>query len=158
MNERNHVIDDLAEYAVGALRGRTKARVEAHLRDCAECRRELTALERTGDLLNAVPLEPAPQHTWEAVRGRIASRAPAPARPRLSWVFAVGAVALVMIVIGLSFVLRPVGDVASDVIVAAEPDDAMLVTIEGYLPATWSAPLADEAAVGLRFAYLEGDG
>ncbi len=156
MNERNHVIGDLAEYAVGALRGRRMARVEAHLRECAECRKELAALERTGELLSAVPLERAPQRTWAAVRGRIASRAPA--RPRLSWAFAVGAVALVVIVIGLSFVLRPVGHVASDVIVATEPDDAMLVTIEGYLPATWSAPLADEAAVGLRFAYLEDGG
>jgi hypothetical protein len=63
-----------------------------------------------------------------------------------------------LVVIGLSFMLRPGGDVASEVIVATEPDDAMLVTIEGYLPTTWTAPLADEAAVGLRFAYLEEDG
>jgi anti-sigma factor RsiW len=156
MNERNHVTDDLAEYAVGALRGGAKARVEGHLRDCADCRKELAALERTGELLSSVTLEGAPAGTWQAVRGRIASRAPAPARPRLAWALAAGAAALLVIVIGLTFVLGPVGDVEPYVIV--EPDDEMLVTIEGRLPATWAAPLADEAAIGLRFAYLEEDG
>ncbi len=156
MSERNHVIDHLAEYSVGALKGRAKARVEAHLRDCADCREELAALERTSQLLSAVPLEAAPRHTWEAVQRRIADRAPAPARPRLAWAFAAGAAALLVIVLGLTFLLGPVGDVGPEIIV--QPDDEMLVTIEGRLPTTWAAPLADEAAVGLRFAYLEEDG
>jgi anti-sigma factor RsiW len=158
MSKQNHVIDDLAEYSIGALHGRRKARVEAHLRDCADCRKELAALERTGELLSAAPLEGAPAGTWEAVRRRIESRAPAPARPRLGWALAVGTVALLVIVIGLTLMLGPVGDMGSDVVVATEPDDQMLVTIEGRLPTAWAAPLADEVAVGLRFAYLEDDG
>ena len=41
----------LADYVEGSLRGRARARVEAHLRDCADCRAEVAALERTGELL-----------------------------------------------------------------------------------------------------------
>lgn len=158
MSKMNHVIDDLPKYSVGTLRGRRKARVEAHLRECADCRKELAALERTGELVSAAPLEGAPADTWEAVRRRIESRAPAPARPRLGWAFAVGAVALLVIVVGLTFVLSPIGHMGSDVVVTTEPDDQMLVTIEGRLPTAWAAPLADEVAVGLRFASLEDDG
>jgi len=160
MTDCDRIRGSLAEYVVGALHGRAKARVEAHLRDCASCRQELAPLQRTEALLDSLIPESAPDYTWRNIRGRISERAPAAQRPRprLAWAFAVGAVALVMIVIGLTFVLRPFGDIGSDLILATEPDDEMLVTIESHLPTTWAAPLADEAAVGLRFAYLEEDG
>ena len=110
MSERNHVKDQLADYAVGGLSGRARASVEKHLRECDECRAELAALERTGELLAAVPLENAPAGTWEGVRQRIAARAQAPARRApLRWAWgAVGAAALVIIMLG-AFLLWPMG-------------------------------------------------
>ncbi|MBN1458397.1 MAG: zf-HC2 domain-containing protein [Armatimonadetes bacterium] len=159
MSERNHVKDQLADYAVGGLSGRARTSVEQHLRECDECRAELAALERTGDLLAAVPLEDAPAGTWEGVRQRIAARAQAPARRaplRLAW-GAVGAAALVVIMLGV-FLLWPMGGGEPGLIIATEPDEEMAATIEGHVPTVWAAPLADEAAIGLRLAAMENGG
>jgi anti-sigma factor RsiW len=159
MSERNHVKDQLAEYAVGGLSGRARARIEMHLRGCAECREELAALERTGELLAAVPLEDAPAGTWGAVRQRIAPRAQTPARRApLRWAWGtVGVAALVVIMLG-AFLLWPLGGGGPGLVIATEPDDELAATIEGHLPTVWAAPLADEAAVGLRLAAMEEGG
>lgn len=149
----------LAEYAVGALRGRAKARIESHLRECEACRAELAALEHTGDLLESVPLQEAPPGTWEGIQARLAEprRAPSvPRRHRPAWGLAMGAVALLMIVVGL-FLLYPTGTQPT-LVVVAEPDAEMQATIDAHVSTMWSAPLADEAAVGLRLASMENGG
>jgi anti-sigma factor RsiW len=159
MTDRDHMVDRLSDYAVGALRGREKVRVESHLAECAACRGELAALQRTGELLSSVSLQQAPPETWEAVRERIGDlrRASAPARPRFAWGLAMGLVAVLMVALGI-FLQRPTPVGEPLLVVAVEADDEMQATIEGHLSTMWAAPLADEAAVGLRLAGWENDG
>jgi len=159
MTDRDHIVDRLPDYAVGALRGRAKARVESHLAECAACRGELAALQRTGELLNAVSLEDAPPETWEAVRERVGElrRAAAPARPRFAWGLAMGLVAVLIVALGI-FLQRPTPVGEPLLVMAVEADDEMQATIDGHLSTMWAAPLADEAAVGLRLAELENNG
>lgn len=159
MTDRDHILDRLADHAVGALRGRDKARVERHLAECAECRREFAALRRTGDLLSALSLEEAPPETWEAVRDRIRSlqRTSRAGRPRVAWGLTMGVVAVLFIALGL-FLQRPAPVSEPLLVVAAEVDEEMQASIEGHLSTVWAAPLADEAAVGLRLAEWENGG
>ena len=157
MRECRRVRGELAAYAVGGLSGRGRARVEGHLRGCGECRAELGALERTGALLERVGMEDAPAGTWEAVRREIAARQQQRARPRWAWGMAVGVMALMLVVFG-GLILGPVRMGAPPVVVAAEADEELEATIEGHLSAVWAAPLADEAAIGLRMAALEDNG
>jgi len=159
MTDRDHIVDRLADYAVGALRGRAKARVESHLAECAACRNELAALQRTGELLNSVALADAPAETWEAVRERVGElrRAAAPARPRFAWGLAMGLVAVLIVALGI-FLKRPTPVGEPLLVVAVEADDEMQATIDGHLSTMWAAPLADEAAVGLRLAEWENGG
>ena len=160
MNECDKLRDQLAEYAVGALRGRSKSRVAAHLRACEACRKELAALERTGELLNAVASQAAPAETWRAIRQEIAAgeRVRVAPRRRLAWVAATSVAALLLVVLGM-FLLTPTGPSAPpELVVAAEADEEMEATLQGHLSAVWAAPLADEAAVGLRMAAWENDG
>jgi anti-sigma factor RsiW len=149
----------LAEYAVGGLRGRTRARIEEHVRDCAACKAELVALERTGGLLDSLSLEEAPAETWAAVQREMrgTERVPVARRLRWAWGTAAGVVALAALVVG-AFVLGPMGPGEPQLVVATEADEEMQATMEGHLSAVWAAPLSDEAAVGLRLAVLEDDG
>lgn len=159
MTDRDHIANRLSDYAVGALRGREKARVESHLAECAACRGELGALQRTGDLLSSLSLEQAPPETWDAVRDRIGDlrRASAPARPRLAWGLAMGVVAVLFVALGI-FLQRPAPVGEPLLVIAAEADDEMRATIEDHVSTMWAAPLADEAAVGLRLAEWENGG
>ena len=159
MTDRDHIVDRLADYAVGALRGRAKARVESHLAECAACRGELAALQRTGELLNSVALADAPAETWDAVRERVGElrRAAAPARPRFAWGLAMGLVAVLIVALGI-FLQRPTPVGEPLLVVAVEADDEMQATIDGHHSTMWAAPLADEAAVGLRLAEWENGG
>jgi len=58
----NHtrVRDNLSAYLDGRLSARQAARVEAHLRDCPECRAELESLRATVALLKSLPDVPLP--------------------------------------------------------------------------------------------------
>jgi predicted anti-sigma-YlaC factor YlaD len=132
-----------------------RKRVEAHVSACMDCRAELTALERTGVLLDSVGVQDAPAGTWDAVRLRIAERPRA--RVRVRWVWAMGAVALVVIVLA-AFFIRPPAAQGPVVVIAAEVDEEMQATMDGHLSAVWAAPLSDVAGVGLRMATLEDGG
>ncbi len=54
---RPHDLDELSAYALGALDAAGSARVEAHLRDCADCRLELVELRQATDALDRLPVE-----------------------------------------------------------------------------------------------------
>lgn len=158
MQECNSRQQQLADYAVGSLRGRARARLEAHLADCPACQAELAALQRTGQILDAVGLDQAPAATWEAVRRDVlaAPRLATRSAPRLVWRFAVGALALIFIGLGVFFARPTVPPAAPPLVVTAEVDDDVQAAMEAHLSAVWASPLADEAAIGLRLASLEG--
>jgi hypothetical protein len=56
------------------------------------------------------------------------------------------------------FAVWPGGGGGPVVVTAAEADEEMQATMEGHMATTWAAPLADEAALGLRLASMEDDG
>ncbi len=150
----------LAEHAVGALRGRARRRLEGHVEVCRACRRELRALERTGELLSAVGRQPAPGYAWDAIRRRIAAPRPAPARPQVRWRMAFAAAMLALAVVA-SFVLWPIGTsppMEVELVAAVDADEQMQAAIEGHLSAVWAAPLSDQAALGLLLAGSENGG
>jgi hypothetical protein len=154
-----------------------------HLLTCASCRGELAALGRTAALITQVGLEAAPDQ-WAAVRQRLVLRdetmprsvaiamerrrlrraALEPgrrfvARPRLRLAYAVAAAAFVALVVFFGGLLRSSRmtsrPVATPVVRAEEEVQA---SVEGHLAASWSSPLGDEAALGLRMAAVEGEG
>jgi anti-sigma factor RsiW len=160
MRECDRIRSRLADYALGALRARESARVEEHVSECEHCRAELRALEKTGELLSAVGKRSAPAGTWDAVRREIEARpGTLPRRaPRFALGTALGAVALLLVMLG-AYLLGPlISPAPPEVVVTVEADEEMQAVIEGHLAAVWAAPLADEAAVGLRFAAVEGNG
>lgn len=143
----------LADYAVGGLRRGPRARVERHLDECPGCRAELTAYQRTGELLGQVGLESAPEWTWEAVRLRIASPVKSPLRPRglhpMRRLVAAAALAVMVISAGV-FSLWPGRHELAPQVKQVVVDQDLRRAEESHLSAAWSAPLADPAAAGLR--------
>lgn len=147
----------LADYVVGGLRGRRLARLEDHLTACSSCRQEVAALQRTGELLTSQLLHPAPARVWEGVSQQLRQRAAYVTRP-LRWVWGVAAVCLVLgIAMAFTLVRTPIA--APPVPVAMSEGD---VEMEGLFAeraaTTWDTPLADDAALGLQLAVVEGSG
>lgn len=84
MNQHEQFADDLALYALEALRGEERAQIEAHLATCASCRLELEQLRGDGALLALSATGPrAPQRARQrlldavAREPRIAANSPA---------------------------------------------------------------------------------
>lgn len=70
-HEREH----LSELALGLLEDAERARVEAHVRACAECAAELSAYRATIEMLpEALPPAQAPAAAWKAVAARVRKR------------------------------------------------------------------------------------
>ena len=145
----SHVVDDLELYVLGVLPPATRADVERHLVDCAECRAEATAL---ADVIAAIHAtlpdrEPAPK-----LRGRIlASAAPARAvspgplrRPSRAWLpaAALAAAAITLAVMSVGVVQQ---------LEAARSD---LAATQGRLAATRA--IAERVSQGGRNWYMSG--
>ena len=89
MNAHEQFADDLALYALGTLQGADRNAVEAHLRECSECRKELERLRGDAALLafsatGARPPARARERLLTAV-AREARPAPAPAARKWAW-------------------------------------------------------------------------
>lgn len=109
--------EDLDLYALGALDGDERQKVEWHLRACPECREALAAARESGLLLGlaAPPLAPAASvkaalmQRVHAERAQVAaSEVPRPRRERrLLFAFSMPlAIAAVLLAIGLAFVMK----------------------------------------------------
>ena len=71
-NERDHVIDDIPWYLNGTLAAHRHARVEGHLRQCADCSRELAMQQRIrGAIAQPTKIEIAPQASFNKLWDRI---------------------------------------------------------------------------------------
>ena len=147
------VKEKLTEYQLGLLGEADAAALRLHLDDCAACRKELAALERMDALI--APAEPlsAPDGMWIAVHARMKPRQVAWWR---SWVQAprpalAMAAALLLAVGGIWLGLRGTPEEAAYEVLASDYQEQQIV-------AQWSQPLADDAALGIIYASLNGAG
>src|SRR5262245_47623056 len=78
IDEHELLMADVAALALGALDEEERARVEAHLAGCDECRQLLAEYRGVADLLPfGERLERPSRATWEAIAVRIRGEAPA---------------------------------------------------------------------------------
>lgn len=138
----------LASYQVGLLAPAECARVDAHLRECAACRRELAALDHAVGLLGRAKPVDAPAATWGQVQARLTPRRRTRS-PLRQW-SPIFAAALVLLMIGVALLPG-----------LHSPAQPGLPNSDGYaqvqLAAAWDNPLADKAALGLALIAVETD-
>jgi anti-sigma-K factor RskA len=85
MSEHEQYVDDLALYALDALRGEDRARVDAHLATCAACRLELEQLRGDTALLALSAAGPRPpQRARQRLLDAVAREAHVPGDARTS--------------------------------------------------------------------------
>ncbi|MFO8079935.1 MAG: zf-HC2 domain-containing protein [Armatimonadota bacterium] len=148
------VREKLTEYQLGLLERAEEAEVQRHLRNCDGCREELLALERLDGLIKPAEQVPAPANMWSGVQSRMKPRrspwwqvwreAPKPALAM--------AAAMLLAVAGVWLGLSGgPSDVQSYEVLASDYQEQQIV-------AQWSQPLADDAALGVMFASLNGSG
>jgi anti-sigma-K factor RskA len=90
MTEHEQYADDLALYALDALHGEDRVRLDAHLAACSACRLELEQLRGDAALLALSTTGPRPpqrsrRRLLDAIAKDKASSIPAPTTPRRSW-------------------------------------------------------------------------
>lgn len=145
----SHVVDDLELYVLGVLPPATRAEVERHLVDCAECGAEATALT---DVIAAIhetlpDREPAPKLRRRILASAAPARAVSPAARRRTpraWLpaaaLAAAAIALAVMSVGVVQQLE-----------AARSD---LAATQGRLAATQA--IAERVSHGGRNWYMSG--
>ncbi|HSU89057.1 MAG TPA: zf-HC2 domain-containing protein [Terriglobia bacterium] len=102
---RKHITRHLSAYHHGELPGDEKLRVEAHLRECAHCRRAYDEVRLGAQLASSLSLSEAPESTWNDLL-KLRSASSPPSRPsRRQWipraVFAGLAAAAVIVIVGI---------------------------------------------------------
>ncbi|MFP4248230.1 MAG: anti-sigma factor family protein [Armatimonadota bacterium] len=148
------VREKLTEYQLDLLKGADQSEVQEHLQECGACREELASLERLDALID--PAEPvaAPANMWSGVQSRMKPRrrpwwqvwrdAPKPALAM--------AAAMLLAVAGVWLGLSGgPSEVQGYEVLASDYQEQQIV-------AQWSQPLADDAALGVMFAGLNGSG
>lgn len=148
----------LPDYTVGCVGFAARVRMRRHIAACAECRRQLDALNAVSRLVEALPVLEPPASMWDSVVNRIASRkvsVPAPYRlavwRRAAVLGAAVAVAAAAILAGVRREEVPPGPVGFEAayvrhhteMTAADPlsDHVALGTLT--LLASWSQPSSD---------------
>lgn len=66
-----HPVERLSAYADGELPEEEALRVEAHLRGCTECARELTLIRTMGGVMRSIAADAPERSVWSAVHRRI---------------------------------------------------------------------------------------
>jgi len=72
--EDTHISELLAAYADGELGVEERARAEAHLAECSECRTELDAVRLGIEAVGVLPLVAAPDLIWKSIDAELARR------------------------------------------------------------------------------------
>lgn len=139
----------LPDYVVGGLTAEACEQVAEHLPHCPECAEEMALLNRTGALLDALPMEEPPAQLWQGVESQIAQP-----KGLARWVqalkmlwqgrlpIAATALALLLLIVG-GLILHEVN---------REPESPLSVELEQYTFSLWNDPFADRAALGLLVA------
>lgn len=148
------VRENLTEYQLGLLDESDAREVREHLDECPGCRDELAALERLDALMEPAERFEAPPEMWAGIHARMKPRrspwwrvwheSPKPALAM--------AAAMLLAIGGLWLGLSGgPGDVQSYEVLGSDYQEQQIV-------AQWSQPLADDAALGVMFAGLNGSG
>lgn len=146
--------EKLTEYQLGLLDDNAASTVRRHLEECEDCREELAALERLDQFIEPAEQLEAPSDMWSGVRARMKPRR-APwwqvwresPRPALAM-----AAAMLLAVGGIWLGLSGgPADLNGYEVLASDYQEQQIV-------AQWSQPLADDAALGVMFASLNGPG
>jgi len=151
-SECERIWELLPDFAVGRGSARARASIQCHLDSCPACAREVRALERTSELLNRTPAEPAPD-LWDAIRPNLATRKAPAGAGRLRWWFArhrlQSAIAGMAAAIAIAALL-----VTSP---QTPPEVEAQTYFSGHAAMSWREPFADKAGLGLAgFAPVEG--
>lgn len=137
----------LSDYSMGAVAFDECALVEAHVRECTDCAAELTALNKTGELLNMTQMESAPDQ-WNAISANLAPRG---VRQNMwGWLgnhrFQFAGMAAVAAIVALAFFSAPHPPMHEDAGSYLAQHASM----------SWREPFADKAGLGLMdVAYAE---
>lgn len=150
------ILPMLADYTVGGLDVSTAGHVREHLAECADCRRELEALERTAALLTPISQVEPPRQLWAGIEQQLEPRRTG--RPAWSvYLRPAVAVATVAAVLIAFSVFVPIGTTP----ILSSGDLPLLAGAEGtdyaetQIAAAWDQPLADEVSLALAMAALE---
>ena len=142
--------DKLAEYQLGGLEESARAAVEAHLPGCAQCRAELAALARLDGLLAPMESVRAPEELWAGIEARLQPRHAGWWQWAADWRHqALAAAAILIAAVGLALGLHSPAPTAPTETLAPAYQEQQIV-------AEWASPLADDAALGVAFASLQG--
>lgn len=86
-----HVADHIAPYLDGMLDRRMRARVDAHLAECAGCRSSVEQVRTTKAMLQQIPLFEAPESLWIEIERSADARSKAQSAPVPVWRYAIAA-------------------------------------------------------------------
>jgi Putative zinc-finger len=122
----DHLGERLSAFLDGELIADERAEVEAHLRQCAACARELEELGAVDAMARELPVQ-APPGYFEALPGRVRSRVRARRRPRpvMVWMATAAAAILVAVIAPLTLTLRHAPQPARAPAMAPEAVDAL---------------------------------
>ncbi|MFW5866489.1 MAG: zf-HC2 domain-containing protein [Armatimonadota bacterium] len=148
------VRENLTEYQLGLLDEPAAREVREHLDECAACAEELAALARLDALVEPAERFEAPPDMWAGIQAQMKPR-------RSSWwrVWhespkpALAMAAAMLLAIGGLWLGLSGGpsEVQGYEVLGSDYQEQQIV-------AQWSEPLADDAALGVMFAGLNGSG
>lgn len=146
----------LTEYQLGLLEGPERARIEQHMQGCQRCAEELAALERLDELVQPLERVEAPAELWTNVQARMKPRRRSVWTALRQWW---GESPRMAIAAGTAMILAAIGIWLSVGGPLEGPDTTDTLAAEyqqQQIVAQWSQPLADDAALGMMFASLDG--
>ncbi len=137
----------LPEYSVGALKRRKVRDVERHLEICPDCRRELAALRKVGEMVESLPLEKPPADIWDSIAVRIEAESQARGevlwrrwlKPKLIPAWATLALMGLIAWIYLGLIRSP----------QQKTQPVIPLELKQHVVAAWDSPFSDTAALAL---------
>lgn len=153
----------LAAYSVGAFSPNRRIKIKAHLSQCPECQRELSALERVGELLNRIPLESTADARlcWNSIEAKISQlqRDSAIGWNMLNWfkfspALSFVSVLLILLAVGTTLVVMTSLQPVLDLNTTATSQMLGMSVVEGHLYASWYEPFAQRGDIATEIEIL----
>lgn len=147
----NAVREKLADYQLDALGASEHAAVDAHVKDCKDCRAELHALEATAEALSRTEVRKPTRDVWPGIAARLSPRREAWWRPLLPtarmWPAYATAALLVVLVVGAALHGGPTPAPTVELPSAVDAEAALFAG--WHAEASMSSGMADTLALAL---------